>query len=161
MRANGCCGAVIAATALCLALLAQLSPAGSALAQQPAPEHRSGGRPTPSGTAAPSSGAATQPSPGDGGMEAASSGLPGTPGEAPGESKGGHATRLERVLRSVSDPSWSEPNDVHFLVLAVAIYLARLLVVEHLRAAASEDDGRPRRRGGRSDRARGDGGGTA
>jgi hypothetical protein len=94
-------------------------------------------------------------------MEAASSGWPGTPGEAPGESKVGHATRLERVLRSVSDPSWSEPNDVYFLVLAVAIYLACLLVVEHLRAAASEDDGRPRRRGGRSDRAGGDGGGTA
>ena len=67
--------------------------------------------------------------------------LPRTPGEAPSESKGVLAAGFERVLRSVSDPSQSEANDFYFLVLAVAVYLACLLVVEHIRAVDNEDDG--------------------
>lgn len=69
-----------------------------------------------------------------------SSALPGTLSAAPSESKAVHATRLERVLRSVSDPGQAEANDVYFLVLAVAIYLACLLVAEHLNAADNGDD---------------------
>ena len=80
-------------------------------------------------------------------MADTSSALPGTLSAAPGESKAVHATRLERVLRSLSDPSQADANDVYFLVLAVAIYLACLLVAEHLSAAENKDDGETRGHG--------------
>jgi hypothetical protein len=158
MRTSGCSFGVVAVAGLCLALLAQMSPASDALAQQPAPEHRLDGRPTPDSADAPASGIAGRPSPGRGDTAATPITLTGAQAEAQREAAAPQVTPLERLLRSVSDPTRSEPNDFYFLVLAVAIYLACLLVVEHLRATQSEDDdgspGRGRRHGG----PRGDGG---
>ncbi len=120
---------------------------GDAIAQHPAPEHQWIGRSASHGVGDHASGATTRASPTDDSMGDLSSALPGTLSAAPGESKAVHATRLERVLRSVSDPSQAEANDVYFLGLAVAIYLACLLVAEHLNAAENKDGGEIRGHG--------------
>ena len=155
MSLDGCNRGIVAATAVGLALLAPMLHGRDAIAQHPAPERQSIGRPASNGIADHASGAASRASATDDGMADTSTALPGALSETPGEGSGVHATRLERALRSLSDPSQAEANDVYFLGLAVAIYLACLLVADHLNASGNRDDVGARGRGDAPDRARG------
>jgi hypothetical protein len=139
MRSKSFNVAVIAATALCLALLAQIIHAGNAFAQPTPPERRWNDRSISSSSDAYASGADSRASSASDIMANPSTDPPSTLDEVPGESKGVHATWLERALRAVADPSQSEGNDVYLLVLAVAFYLACLLAAEHFNVGEDLD----------------------
>ncbi|MBK6337092.1 MAG: hypothetical protein IPF60_15600 [Betaproteobacteria bacterium] len=156
MSLNGCNRGIVAATAVGLALLAPMLHGGDAIAQHPAPERQSIGRPASNGIADHASGDASRASATDDGMADTSTALPGALSETPGErQRRARDTTRACVLRSVSDPSQAEANDVYFLGLAVAIYLACLLVADHLNASGNRDDVGARGRGDAPDRARG------
>jgi hypothetical protein len=140
-------GRVIAMTMLCLALLFQVVRAGTAFAQPMMPEQQGNSWSIANGSDAHASVIASRSSPASDNVGVTFAALPSALNEVSSERKSQDTTRFERALRAVSDPSQSEANDVGFLVLAVAIYLACLLVADHLRVAEHIDDGETRGHG--------------
>lgn len=144
MSASVCNGRGRAAAILCLALLSPVAPAGNALAQTAGPEQRWQGQSVARGLEIPAAGPPSRPVPSDDMVGDVSARPPGAIGEEPGDSKGTQATGLERALRAVSESDRPEGNDLLYLVLAVALYLACPLIADHLKAAARADGGRLR-----------------
>jgi len=141
MRSSVCNGRSTASAVLCLALLSPVVPAGNAFAQPGGPEHQWQGYSVANGPEIHAPGTASRPAPTDDKVGDVSARPPGAIGEKPGDSKCAEATGLERGLGTVSESGRSEGNDVLFLVLAVALYLACPLIADHLKAAVRADGG--------------------
>ena len=146
MRSSVRSGRGTATTALCLALLSPVVDAGNAFAQPTALDHQRHGvavavakRPDVDAPAP-----ARPPIPTGERVGDASAELPVAFAEKPGDSKSADATRLERALRALSDPDQSDGNNLYFLVLAVALYLACPLIAEHLKAGTKAEGGTKR-----------------